>query len=402
VQPAACPPAPAELLFLRDRELWVCAEAGGMPTEVLHDEAILRDVVKFWVASGGRVVLLLTQEGALYAFDREVDELTLIPTVGQLESTYGTWVAPSPDGTDVLYLAWGVQPGRGPAAGAEGSATLVQGSFDDPRAPHRAVAYCEGSPERPCRGFWLSPDGTAAVLGDRDGFWYISLAAPEEKRLALSDPDGEVVLLSWSPSGQWVLLAAADENRPALTMFAPDSSVSGTVPATSWRATPLCITPCRIGATWASDSSLWITWETGLNGCVAHVDPTEMNGDTWVPVEQPPALCNIGAGALRPWAPDTVISRMQPAFVLAFLQPEGDHRAGGLYALAEDHHIEPIALLPKEASSVRWSRDGNVFLVLDHDGNALRMGVLRPPMLFDVEELLRGAHHLTWSVPAGE
>jgi len=224
------------------------------------------------------------------------------------------------------------------------------------------------------------------VLGDRHGFWYISLAAPEEKRLALSDPDGEVVLLSWSPNGQWVLLAAADENRPALTMFAPDSSASGTVPATSWRATPLCITPCRIGATWASDSSLWITWETGLNGCVAHVDPTEMNGDTWVPIEQPPALCNIGAGALRPWAPDTAISRTQPAFV----------------ALAEDHHIEPIALLPKEASSVLWSLDGNVFLVLDHDGNALRMGVLSPPMLFDVEDLLRGAYHFAWSVPAGE
>jgi len=93
---------------------------------------------------------------------------------------------------------------------------------------------------------------------------------------------------------------------------------------------------------------------------------------------------------------------MQQAFVLAFLQPEGDYRAGGLYALAEDHHIEPIALLPKEASSVLWSLDGNVFLVLDHDGNALRMGVLSPPMLFDVEDLLRGAYHFAWSVPAGE
>jgi len=179
VQPAACPPAPAELLFLRDRELWICAEAGGTPTEVLHDEASLGDIVEFWVASDGRVVLLLTQEGVLYAFDREVGDLTLIPTVGgQLESSYGTWVVPNSEGTDVLYLAWGVQPDRGPAARAEGSATLVQGSFDDPRAPHRAVAYCEGNPERPCRGFWLSPDGTAAVLGDRHGFWYIFGSPP--------------------------------------------------------------------------------------------------------------------------------------------------------------------------------------------------------------------------------
>lgn len=401
VEPATCPPGPAELFFLRDHALWICPRGGGMPFVIPQSPAIGGDIVDFQVTADGRVALLLTNGGLLYAFDREANELILVPTVGQLWSPYGTWMALSPSGTDVLYLAWGVQPDRGPTLGVEGSATLMRGSIVDPRAIHRALAYCEGSPDRPCRGFLLSPDGSAVMLGDQLGFWYIPLVAPENKQLVLSDPRIEATLLSWSPDGHWVLLESVDSSRPALTLLRADPPAPGVSPA-SWYAVPLCIAPCRVGSTWSSDSLLWISWETGSAGCVAHFDLGKVNEDALVPITRPPALCETDAWPLRPWSPDASISRTQPMFVLAFLQSKDEHRAEGLYVLANDNHIEPIALLPDGTSAVLWAPDGNAFLTLDREGHASRMGVLLPPMLFDVANLLGGAHHFVWSVPGEE
>ncbi len=394
----ACPPLQTDLYFLRDGGLWVClAEGGTLDVVTAAQDAQGKNIMAYRVTPDQQRIAYVTDAGELYVLDRATREHTLLPTAGRLVDALGTYFEITTDGSTVIYLAWGVQTGSGPALEEAGSGVLLAASVDTPTLREQELGTCHGTPAAPCRGFSVAPDQSTLAVVDGQGLWLIDRAVPETPRLLGHTENRTINVQSWAPDGRWLLIDLGADGGPALTLVstaAEDALID---------ATPLCPgAPCTVGTAWATTEEgtpdLWVTYDTGAQGCAAHVAWDRESG-VW-PVT---AQCLPATAPLHPRAPFARGDYLPPDSDLAFLQGGIPGLSDGVYALGGDGYLIPIALLmqgagyPDAPDGVLWSADGAAFLIVDAAGDPTRLGVIPLLSFWDVSSLLAGAHDMTWA-----
>jgi hypothetical protein len=78
---------------------------------------------------------------------------------------------------------------------------------------------------------------------------------------------------------------------------------------------------------------------------------------------------------------------------------------GGVYAV--DREAAPgdtaaavVALMPNDLADqggLIWSQSGSAFVHVNGEGEPTVLGIMDPPALWEVDELLRGATRISWS-----
>jgi hypothetical protein len=71
----------------------------------------------------------------------------------------------------------------------------------------------------------------------------------------------------------------------------------------------------------------------------------------------------------------------------------------GIYLMASDNTLRPVALLPQPGGTMLWSPDDKAFLYLDPSSNPMWIGRFTPPTLWDVTKLLDKAGDFQWVTP---
>lgn len=401
-----CPPLPTDLYFLREGALWACLAEGrallGIP---VAEQAVGESIRDYRVSSDQRRVAYITDVGELYVLDRASLTHTALPTAGAVIGQGGYHFDITPDGATVVYLGWGVQTGAGPAIQGAGSGALLSISVDTPRQVQQHIGACGGSPEFPCQGFLMSPDGSKLAVLDERGLWRIDRETPDTPRLlahSARDP-GALSLRGWSPDGQSLVIDVSVGDMPALVVLSIEADDITLAPS------PLCTRACDIGTTWSLTGSdkaqMWVTWNTLAQGCYATIPETiaESNPETIRPEN---VTCTAASFALHPRSPLADSPFLPPGTDLAFLQAGGTGLYGGVYALArstsptDTTDFAVVAVIPEDLASqgrLLWSRDGGAFIHELDDGQATLLGVMQPPALWDVSGFLRGATHVTWA-----
>lgn len=402
-----CPQSPADLYFLRNGEPVVCAAEGGPPTALLSPDAITGDaeagepeIGRYDVSQDRRHLTLITSDGQVSVLDRTRAQLTAIPTAGRIiDAARGTYVALLSGGLEMVYLGWGIQTDPGPALATDASGVIFAVDALSPTLRQRTLGTCEGSPERPCAGFLVSPDESLIAVADGEGIWLLDRTSDTSSEGTPSyigvRPEGPLQLHSWSPDGRWLLLTSftIDGDRPpAFVLLSADSDRA------QIRFEPFCSEPCAADTVWAPSSEgprLWLTWDVNATGCIASVDTIDLEVGA-VPVLPDNRICEAQSVTLQPTSPIAGPAASQLGGLVAFLQASGPGVAAGIYALDTQASLRGVALLPEQPQRVIWSTGGEAFLTLDAGGRALRMGSPPTAMLWNVERLLDGAVDFIW------
>ena len=393
-----CPPTTADLFFLRSGGLWTCPAAGG-PAEQLPvaDPVADAGVASFEISGNSQRIAYVSVNGEAWVLDRANGRQTRLPTSGRLLTGDEAWIAFAENGRTIVYLAWGVHTGTAPSPGTHDSAAMLAMDVITPTLQQRELADCWSAGGRPCMGFLIAPTGDQAAYVDSQGVWLLPDLTGGESRLLATLTGGGVALDSWSPDGRWLLLDTATPSGeyapPSYALLATDAKDAALPPRQA-----LCSGSCGSAAVW-SDSvdglRLWLAWDDLAQGCIASVDPS---------VEPSPAssiapdnrICQAQSVALHPGSPLGGPPAVTMGGLVAFHQREAPGIAAGIYAMTAQAELRGVALLPDNGGRIWWSSDGGTFLYTAQDGSASHLGSPAYGVLWDVADLLRGAHEFQW------
>jgi len=394
----SCPATTADLFFLREGRVWVCPAEGGLPERLpVADEIADVAVVAYDVVQEPRYITYVTAKDDLWVLDRALWQHTHVPTSGRLINENQAHFAFSDDGSTLTYLAWGVQVSSGPMLETQRSGVLLSASVLTPKLRQQELATCRASVSQPCQGFLAAPDESQLAFVDGQGVWLLPMTSDEDPRLLATPPVVGVRLHSWSPDGAWLLLettgGVAEAARPAYALLST-SAENESLPALQ----PLCATACDGEIVWATSADgmrLWMTWDDGTRGCVASLDPYAAGtmAQSVVPANY---ICEAQTLALHPSSPMAGPSAVAVGGLVTFYQRAGLGVAAGIYALTSQAELRGVALLPDTQGTVKWSPDGGAFLYTVQNGSASHLGSLRYGVLWDVQDLLTGAHTFIW------
>jgi hypothetical protein len=200
---------------------------------------------------------------------------------------------------------------------------------------------------------------------------------------------------SWSPDGDWLLLELGSATAPSLVLLAhaAESVALNTVAASAF-----CEEDCVMGLHW-DEARLWITWDSGTQGCLQATDTRDLAGPVKLLQPKDP-VCQVGTIPLHPRSPrpaEPAWTGTESADAIAFLQPAVPGIWAGLYSYAPEGELTPLVLLPEADGTLLWAPGGDAFLYSDSQQVPVYLGTLTMPALWDVRELLNGAHSFTWS-----
>ncbi len=401
---SSCPQLPADLYFLREGMLYACPAEGGAEVVVTPVEwATGHSVRDYRVSASSPRIAIITEAGDLYVMDRGQSLQIHIPTAGRVIGEHGAFFDITPDGQTVIYLAWGVQADAGPVAEGSVSGMLLAISVDDPRQRQVSLGDCGGAEAAPCYGFRLSPDGSKVALMDRQGLWIIDRTAPEPRRLVLSSNDHAFTLRDWSVDGEALVVESSVNGMPAIGVLSTQASEA------TLSFSPLCPLPCDIGTAWATTEDgpmeLWVTWDTPAQGCYGRIQgPTpDRPWSTLLPTD---IVCSGPDMPLHPRSPHAEGLSVAIGKDLAFLQASVPGFYSGIYAIirsaggAAASQYAVTALIADDLAaqaSLLWTVDGRAFVLQQGSGEAVLLGVLQPPALWDVRDVLDGAATIKWA-----
>jgi hypothetical protein len=229
------PAIPADLLFLRQHEIWRWPQQGGVLERLMPDPEAGRaegtgrgqtGPRTFWLLPGGgrfayplsRVERSPQGDDAvvtdLFVFDPATLQTTKVaPDIpsGTLEELGSLGPRFTPDGEFVVYVGQSRKP-----------ATHGYSIYIAPTsAPDRSIVVGDcgrlAIEEDPyCNGLVLSPDGRRLAFGDGDGAWVVELAggvASGPAALVAEEHDHHYTTapVMWSPDGRYLVTIAAGE-----------------------------------------------------------------------------------------------------------------------------------------------------------------------------------------------
>ena len=400
---ATCPQLPVELYYLRDGALLACLPEGGTEVTVAPVESATPLTVRdYRVSTGSPRIAVLSEAGDLYVVDHSQSQQIYIPTAGSLIGEHGAFFDVTPDGKTIVYLAWGVQTDAGPAVEGALSGVVFSAAVDDARQRQVSLGRCGGVDAEPCYGFGLSPDGSRIAMLDRRGLWIIDSNAPGVRRLAAAPSPHGIVLRGWSADSKALLVESSINGMPAISVLSSEATEA--TPSFS----PLCPQPCTVGAAWATDEDgtveVWVTWDTPAQGCYGRISaPTPDR--PWATLSPTDIFCGGPDMPLHPRSPFAGSLTMASAGDLAFLQSAGPGFYSGIYATVRGSALAPdgysvAALIPADLaaeSSLLWTTDGSAFVLLTDKGEAVHLGILQPPALWDIRDVLEGATAFRWA-----
>lgn len=401
---SSCPQLPTDLYFLREGSLRACPTEGGAEVMVTSVEWATGHSIRDYRASTGSPRLaVITDAGDLYVVDRDQLLEIHIPTAGSLIGEHGTFFDITPDGQTVIYLAWGVQADAGPVAKGGAFGTLLSISADDPRQRQVSLGDCGGADAAPCYGFELSPDGMKVAMMDGQGLWITDRAAPDARRLAVSSNNHDFTLRGWSIGGEALAVESLVNGMPAIGVLSTEANEA------TLSFSPLCPLPCDIGTAWATAedglTGLWVTWDTPAQGCYGWIQgPTpDRPWSTLLPTD---IVCGGSDLPLHPRSPHAQGLVGTIGKDLAFLQASSPGFYSGIYAVARSDsgsaagQIAVTTLIADDLAaqaSLLWTADGRAFVLQQSSGEAILLGVLQPPALWDVRAVLDGAVAFRWA-----
>ncbi len=393
--PERWPALPANLYFLRGGRVWQWLAEGGTATVLpVSPEVGKEAIIRYRVTPDGRYVAYLTEGGDLFLLDQARWRQTRIPTSGQLLGGDGPRFALTAGGRYLIYMAWGVRPteGRGydglaaPLSATSPFGTLLALLTHAPRQRQVMLGVCEGSAERPCEDFLLSPDGSQVAFADARGIWRASIVTGTQAVRILAYPRGDRNtvwhLRAWSPDGRWLLVEVHEGRALFLSLLRVETGEMSRMPNT------LCTEACRVEVHWG-ERGLWISRLLRDEGCLYRLLPDEAGAE--------PVLrrCWADVWPLRPFAPHTLPDGWV-AFAHQGCGEDCPGPAAGCYFLAPDEQLHAMALLPEATGQVLWAGDASAFLYLDAEGRAAYLGTVVPPALWDVRRRLSGAADFVW------
>ncbi|MCX7854817.1 MAG: hypothetical protein N2556_02375 [Anaerolineae bacterium] len=421
-------PIPADLYFIRDGGLWRWSEQGKLEQLVAPPQqsgtagsirarpvagALPRPtgVTNYRLSPDGRFVIYsyTRRERAEYRSEirvlvLETGETLYLPTTAMLSPS--SPITPDidivPDGKMALYLAWGVRP------------TVPGGQVFDPeeagnygtilaveiRNPNREyeLGYCAGrkvmlwDEERQllCRGFVLSPDGARVAFVDGRGIW-VSDFSGRAPRLVAEHQSGFCGIwqsVRWSPDGKSLLAEMVCSETGGLTLIEVETGARYTLHPT-WRHVGFVTTSLS-----RQRSEL----------LVAHISELETGYLDRISLDHP--ADKISLLSSRNFWPTYPVELLDGRIAMANQRcAEMEGPAPGIYTVAPDgrdlRFLSPLPAVSCETldfGKILWSPDGRAYLYL-RDGRPLLLGMVDGPALWDVQELLSGAHTFQWKPP---
>lgn len=428
------PALPADLYFLREGQLWQWLAEGNAAeaippatlTETTETEAsnANRTVVAYALTSDGRYLVYITAAGEAHLVDRPQWASIPLPTSGRPvkdEIAAPTYVAVTPDGRWMIYLAWDVRPRASQGLGRDAEhpfGTVLALDLQTPEALQHILGLCEGSADQPCGDLRLSPQGTHVAFSDRHGIWIGALTQDETTYeakpayLAMSASALEDDKLRWelgdfSPDQAWLSLEIHSPTTRTLALL-PIAELLANPPAQTAQLTELTADESgsapyllseltisaedRLNAAWGAQG-MWATVDTPEIGCLYQILPNAALGTVVVS----DGICHAAGWPLHPDAPQAL-----PDGGVAFLHrgcgEDCPGPAPGLYFLGPEAQFRPIALLNDAdlTGAVHWTGDGSAFVIQNAGGAPTHIGATSDGRFWDVTSRLEGTTSLRW------
>lgn len=416
-----------DLYFIRDGGLWRWSEQGQLellvaPPQQSGAPGNIRaryvtgglprpvGVTHYRLSPDGRFIIFsyTRRDGAEYRSEirilvRDTGESLYLPTTAILppSSPMTPDIEIAPDGSLALYLAWGVRP---TILSNLVTATEETGGYGtifavDLRNPNREyeLGYCAGrrrifwdsEKTLPCRGFVLSPDGARVTFLDGRGIW-VSDFSGNPPRLLAEHPTGFCGIwhsVRWSPDGKYLLAELDCYEGRGLILMEAETGLSRRIPAT-WRHVGFVTTSLTRG------NELLVGGIEGLDQ--GYLERVPLGG------QKEEALLLSG----RDFWPTDPMELPDGRIALANQRcREREGPAPGIYTVDPDgQNLQFVAPLPDvscqtlDFGKILWSPDGRAYLYLKN-GRPLLIGWTDGSALWDVRELLSGAHNFQWRPP---
>lgn len=422
-------PLPMDLYFIRDGGLWRWSEQGQLELLVAppQQSSTNRHVRARYVTGGpprpiGVTNYRISPDGrfVIYSYTRRVKaeyhseiqvlvrdtgENLYLPTTALLppSSPMTPDIEIAPDGSLALYLAWGTHPTvlghlvvETGDVGGYGTIFAV-----DPRNPNREyeLGYCAGrrrifsdwgvEKTLPCRGFVLSPDGTRVAFLDGRGIW-VSDFSGSPPRLLAEHPNGFCGIwhsLQWSPDGKYLLADLRCYEGAGLIQIEVETGVSRRIHST-WRHVGF------VTASLTGGNALLVGGVEGMDWGYLDRVPLDALEDT--------------TSLLSAWGFWPTYPKELPDGRIALANQRCREREGpapGIYTVDSDgqnlHFVTPlpdVSCWDPDFGEILWSPDGRAYLYLKN-GRPLLLGLTDGSALWDVQELLSGAHTFQWRPP---
>ncbi len=438
-EPQGWPALPHDLFFLKEGRLWVWpAQGQNLESLDLPAGQEKEQIIDYRIAPDGLRAVGLSDANHFYAFDRISQTVSLLPTAGYLRGRDGNaHFEISADGQRLIYIAWGVQPGSGPAysvsqvlPGAPDYGTVMELPLAHPERSE-TLGFCAAiraaGVERPCYGLAVGPQ-RQVIYADGRGIWAAGailtpppavdasgsplptptpparptaatgprMIAPQ--RSVTGDECGFYQPEAISPDGQWTLLRARCTEGTILAVIQNSGGPIYELPATH------CNVACEISAAWGPEG-LWIGSSQRGNPSGA----LQLYQMSFAAAPQP--VYTLGSDIVGPVWPTQLhpLTNGQIGFAHQACAACPGMEAG-IYFLNADRTISRGASLPickpdtpapvcwiEHQGSVSWPADGSTFLYQDAEKNPALLGFTDNVTLWDVREKLKGARSFTWA-----
>ncbi len=386
--PDTLPPLPTDLYFLRDGQLWVWLAEGGQFQSIPTANDGTHNILDYRITADKRYIAYVTDNDELYLFDRAQWQHMHIPTSGRLINENKVYFDVTSDSLKLIYAAWGVQLSTGDShpTNTQDFATFLMIDLENPLQIQNSLGICVSTEDKICQGFDLSAEGEQIIYTDGRGIWLRNLSEPEPRLLLSYEEHTPWEPLSLSADHQWLLLKSSPGNTPTFALLSLESADIFVVPNSG-------CPNCRIEASWGTEG-LWLSKDNELEGCLQKLSPNEAD-----PSLQPTyQLCQAGEWALHPTSPYTLPDGWV-AFIHRGCGTDCPGPAPGIYFLAPDEQMHPIALMPEVQGTLLWGAEGAAFIYFDQNNAPKYIGTTDTNGFWDVHLKLQNAHTFQWDQP---
>lgn len=420
VPPQGWLPIPANLYFIREGSLWRWSREGGLEQIVAGPATsgtsggkraspasgglpVPLGVIDYRITPDERFLVYTFVRQDLGRYRSEIIFLDLgtrrsLVIPGTTTLTYSQPITPlidiTPNGHYVVYLAWNTRPTTLSSWETSDSGDGRYGTIFavDTRNPNHEyeLGYCAAR-ERECGGFALSPDGSGIVFLDGRGIWFSEVPGGKP-RLLVEQPHYNCIWLgrfAWAPHSksvltEWVCIEVGE-------------SVIIDIRAKAIKGVPQ--TGRHLGfatASWSSSGQELLVGRTDFE----RGDLMRVSADN--PKDEEILLSGTSIWPTSPRElPDGRIAFANQACAAKEDTP------WGIYVMEKDgQNLRRTVSLPAPPchgfipywAEILWSPDGSAFLYL-FQKQPLLLGLTDGSALWDVHEVLAGAHDFQWRPP---